>query len=263
MNAFLRIRWLRLRLRNWVKAFVFTAVCGALLCTHKSISNENNKTVGRRQIQKNLSDAWKIQELSSTTLTLLKSPNLEWNDDHDKELKVLKSIPKVRSTTSALTTVTSHGFFKPPNIFEVDKPGELNEPVAMPSNIAPEIQKIIDEGWKIHNFNMYLSDCISLERKLPDFRTDYCKKVASNYSRNLPATSVIIVFHDEGWSTLLRSVHSIINRTPAHLLTEIILVDDASELGNFKNYCNFISVSISVSFLFVSFYFRSLETTIR
>ena len=45
--------------------------------------------------------------------------------------------------------------------------------------------------------------------------------------------SVIIIFHDEAWSTLLRSVHSVLDTTPAHLLEEVILVDDASSLGQF------------------------------
>ncbi|XP_064455998.1 polypeptide N-acetylgalactosaminyltransferase 1-like [Ornithodoros turicata] len=80
----------------------------------------------------------------------------------------------------------------------------------------------------VNRFNLLVSDKIALNRSLPDVRKKTCKKMPFN-SSDLPDTSVIIVFHNEAWSTLLRTVHSVINRSPRRLLREIILVDDASE----------------------------------
>ncbi|KAL6086362.1 hypothetical protein STEG23_035040, partial [Scotinomys teguina] len=49
-----------------------------------------------------------------------------------------------------------------------------------------------------------------------------------HYDENLLTSSVIIVFHNEGWSTLMRTVHSVIKRTPRKYLAEIVLIDDFS-----------------------------------
>lgn len=57
----------------------------------------------------------------------------------------------------------------------------------------------------------------------PTFRCKYEK-----YSANLPSVSAIVIFYNEHLSTLLRTLYSIWNRTPAKLLTEIVLVDDGS-----------------------------------
>ena len=65
-----------------------------------------------------------------------------------------------------------------------------------------------------------------LNPSIQDIRHPNCK--TRKYAGTLPSTSIIIPFHNEGWSTLLRTIHSIINRTPSILLEEIILVDDKS-----------------------------------
>ncbi|XP_072556457.1 polypeptide N-acetylgalactosaminyltransferase 13-like isoform X2 [Paramormyrops kingsleyae] len=102
-------------------------------------------------------------------------------------------------------------------------PGEMGKAVVVPK----ENQEKMKEMFKINQFNLMASDMIPLNRSLPDVRLDGCKTKV--YPDDLPNTSVVIVFHNEAWSTLLRTVHSAINRSPRHLLLEILLVDDASE----------------------------------
>lgn len=53
-----------------------------------------------------------------------------------------------------------------------------------------------------------------------------CRNIT--YSSDLPQLSVIFIFVNEALSVLLRSIHTVIQRTPSHLLKEIILVDDHS-----------------------------------
>lgn len=89
---------------------------------------------------------------------------------------------------------------------------------------------MVDDGWLKNAFNQYVSDLISVHRSLPDPRTKWCKEAEKDYIKTLPQTSVILTFHNEAWTTLLRSVHSILDRSPEELIKEIILVDDFSDM---------------------------------
>ncbi|XP_063964614.1 polypeptide N-acetylgalactosaminyltransferase 1-like [Lytechinus pictus] len=112
-----------------------------------------------------------------------------------------------------------------PKPVNLDGPGEMGKPVI----IEPEKKAESERLWHINEFNLMASDRIALNRSLPDVRPRGCANKV--YPKNLPTTSVILVYHNEARSTLLRNVHSIINRSPHDLLAEIILVDDASDQG--------------------------------
>lgn len=79
-----------------------------------------------------------------------------------------------------------------------------------------------------YKFNAYASDRIALDRSIGDIRTDVCKKKL--FLKNIPdnSVSIISIFNNEKNSTLLRTVHGLVNRSPKRLLREIILVDDNS-----------------------------------
>ncbi|XP_062314603.1 polypeptide N-acetylgalactosaminyltransferase 6 [Osmerus eperlanus] len=101
--------------------------------------------------------------------------------------------------------------------------------------MTPEEEKEKEEGMTRNCFNQFASDRISLHRGLgDDTRPPECVEQKYRRCPPLPTTSVVIVFHNEAWSTLLRTVYSVLHTSPASLLTEIIMVDDASTAEHLK-----------------------------
>lgn len=105
---------------------------------------------------------------------------------------------------------------------DLNAPGQFGRPVVVP----PEKKKEAEQRWKEGNFNVYLSDLIPVDRAIEDTRPAGCAEQLVH--NDLPTTSIIMCFVDEVWSALLRSVHSVLNRSPPHLIKEILLVDDFS-----------------------------------
>uniref|UniRef100_A0A8C4A862 Polypeptide N-acetylgalactosaminyltransferase n=1 Tax=Denticeps clupeoides TaxID=299321 RepID=A0A8C4A862_9TELE len=87
-------------------------------------------------------------------------------------------------------------------------------------------------GYHRHAFNVLISNRLGFHRQLPDTRNDRCKDQV--YPRVLPAASIVICFFNEAFSALLRTIHSVLDRTPGHLLHEIVLVDDNSDTDDLK-----------------------------
>ncbi|XP_067891406.1 polypeptide N-acetylgalactosaminyltransferase 13 isoform X2 [Heterodontus francisci] len=153
-------------------------------------------------------------------------------------------------------------------------PGEMGKAVLIPK----EDQEKMRDLFKINQFNLMASDMIAFNRTLPDVRLEGihprslgvrvkiccrldCWRMKESwqlpgkcktkvYQDNLPDTSVVIVFHNEAWSTLLRTIHSVLIRSPKKVLTEIILVDDDSERDFLKkpleNYVKNLQVPMKI-----------------
>ncbi|XP_068151365.1 N-acetylgalactosaminyltransferase 4-like [Drosophila tropicalis] len=96
-----------------------------------------------------------------------------------------------------------------------------------PSHIDAQEKELEDKIYRMNGFNGLLSDRISINRSVPDVRREECK--SRKYLAKLPKASVIFIFYNEHFNTLLRSIYSVINRTPPELLKQIVLVDDGSD----------------------------------
>uniref|UniRef100_A0A2M4CSU1 Polypeptide N-acetylgalactosaminyltransferase n=1 Tax=Anopheles darlingi TaxID=43151 RepID=A0A2M4CSU1_ANODA len=122
-----------------------------------------------------------------------------------------------------------------------DDPTELNLTVSLALLfdrwhrwIGPLSSPATGEPFERHHFNLTASDRLGIDRTVPDTRHPNCQE-HSYLTTPGHTTSVIITFHNEATSTLLRTVASVLQRTPHDLLREIILIDDCSDLDDSSN----------------------------
>jgi len=110
-------------------------------------------------------------------------------------------------------------------------PGEKGEKVSLTEAEAVTSEK----RWRENNYDIVRSDKISLDRTVKDLRHADCFKPKYDDPKQLPKTSVVIIFVDEGPSALIRTIVSVINMSPKESIHEIILVDDSSERSEIKD----------------------------
>ena len=106
--------------------------------------------------------------------------------------------------------------------------GEQGAPVILHG----EEKYLADQLMATEAFNIIASDKISLHRKVPDTRDPHCQVVS--YDSKLPTVSIIIIFTNEAWSPLIRTIWSVLDTTTDEQLEEIILVDDFSDKSHLR-----------------------------
>ncbi len=141
---------------------------------------------------------------------------------------------------------TMSGNPKLPGPYHQFKPNESFEHSSFALERAPsDLQKIkaLQRNWIVnhkrppdsaYNMNVTASEVLSLDREIEDTRPRACLSRTASGSE-LSAASIIIPFHNEALSVLLRTIHSILNRTPGKRLEEILLVDDFSSHDYLKD----------------------------
>ncbi|XP_076463576.1 N-acetylgalactosaminyltransferase 7-like isoform X2 [Babylonia areolata] len=150
-----------------------------------------------------------------------KPPSRQGQGEEDAE-ESNNAAARVKGPTAVLRKGVL-GNFEPKEPPKSYTPGEDGKPV----HTSMEEKSRADRTVREFGFNMVASDKVPMNRSIPDTRMDECKYW--HYPEDLPTASVILVFYNEGWSTLVRTVHSIINTSPAHLLHEVVLIDDESD----------------------------------
>lgn len=201
--------------------------------TNEKVKDEPKTKTGTKVSQLQVEEARHVKTTSKTVNNNIEEKHVTTIAKSDlkaakETLKPTIKLQRGKDSKDYSTAVRKSGFHKVLSLDVTNAPrdanavGQFGQAALVASNEDAEVKKRWDEG----HFNVYLSDKIPVDRAIPDTRPELC---AQNLVHdNLPSTSVIFCFVDEVWSTLLRSVHSVLNRSPPHLLKEIILVDDFS-----------------------------------
>ncbi|XP_041636948.1 probable polypeptide N-acetylgalactosaminyltransferase 8 [Cheilinus undulatus] len=109
--------------------------------------------------------------------------------------------------------------------------------------LSEEEQKEAEGMYQSYGYNAFLSDRLPLDRQIPDTRPKKCAE--KKYPKDLPTISVVLIYLNEALSIIKRAIRSIIDKTPARLLKEIILVDDYSSNEDLKGKLDEYIVSIN------------------
>ncbi|CAG9531507.1 unnamed protein product [Cercopithifilaria johnstoni] len=144
-------------------------------------------------------------------LTVLNEDELENNE------AVLKKCPHVDPYLDVITWSTVD-----PNVSNCDP----FTPRKSHMIVSEAERKRYEWGTKKFAYDILTSDKIGPRRKLSPVYHELCESLPRNISLSV---SIVIIYHNEALSVLIRMLNSIFDHTPRKLLKEIILYDDCSD----------------------------------
>jgi len=176
--------------------------------------NKTSITIPRH---KKLSERSRVNSLNGVVLTNQDPEEFSW------DVVGMADISRSRNGGLNINSIEIDDEFTPEYAHQVPGAGENGDPV----NLFGQEKFRGEEIMKTEAFNLVASDKIVYTRQVPDTRDPRCQDVV--YDRTLPTTSIVIIFTNEAWSPLIRTIYSVLNRSPAEFVYEIILVDDYSD----------------------------------
>ncbi|XP_009664979.2 polypeptide N-acetylgalactosaminyltransferase 9 isoform X1 [Struthio camelus] len=194
-------------------------------CNKPVAKSSEAASVCRNAAERATDKGWMIQDRSQELVQIVRSADRRARSRGAKvgSLADRESILQRLDHLEEVVYNQLNGLAKPMGL--VEGPGGLGQG-GMAATLRDDSHES-EAKYEEYGYNAQLSDRISLDRSIPDYRPKKCKQMT--YPDDLPQISVVFIFVNEALSVILRSVHSVVNHTPSHLLKEIILVDDNSD----------------------------------
>lgn len=149
--------------------------------------------------------------------------------------------PWLKFTTSEIVSYQLN-YSLPELTFLTEQSNHATETIEL-GRLSNSIERQLSiEGYRLCAYNLLISNRIGLLRRLPDSRNRLCTEIdAEQIKERDPQSdfttksveyyvaSIIICYYNEPPSALLRTIWSVLARSPPSVLHEIIVVDDFSE----------------------------------
>ncbi|KAH9527232.1 polypeptide N-acetylgalactosaminyltransferase 2 [Dermatophagoides farinae] len=207
---------------------------------YKINNQNNNDDDNNNNGSKHLSSS-SSQQLLRSKFSRINEFSGSWNTIHNEQQQQQYAFKDYsvhqQQMNDSLTTATTTTTMTNLN-FQISKSEFLPQQAKTYQNLGSEFD-LVDylmknaikanmDPYLKNKFNQKASDSLSPDRSIIDTRHYHCQSKHYNIDE-LPPTSIIITYHNEARSTLLRTIVSVFNRSPSRLITEIILVDDHSD----------------------------------